>query len=156
MTNPISYDINFILRTIVNFINDITLRTVKIKYVYADDDVSNPKRYDDPSKSYLYGKLILPGKLDGSNIISDNTVYLTYLLDPNIAWGEPDRAKMLYATIDEYILSESRKGLLKNLHIEILRDQKATQQYHEHKSDCRSEDTIRYLYEDTIGLWTPY
>ena len=140
----IEYDNNFILQTLVAWINDITISKLHKHYRFAGDDLES--ELGEPSKSYLNGQFYIDKKT--------NTLYIYYLLDPNIRWGKPDVTEDMYKTINDYILKESKHSLLRDLRIEFLNDEESYTEKHESGSTkCRSEATNRELYDDTISIW---
>ena len=138
----VNYDRQFVLKTLVSWINDVTLAKLKSKYVYAGNDINSNLGY--PSKSYIQGQFYID---------EDNRLYLSYILDPNIIWTMGYESKRIYMAINEYMISKINKSLLQGLKLEILIPEESFVEDHEKTSKCRTEDTNRALHDDTVSVW---
>ena len=138
----VNYDRQFVLKTLVSWINDITLTKIKSKYVYAGDDINS--NLGNPSKSYIQGQFYVD---------EDNRLYLSYVLDPNVIWTMGYESKYIYMAINEYMISKISKSFLQELKLEILIPEESFVEDHEKTSKCRTEDTNRALHDDTVSVW---
>lgn len=142
MYTMVNYDRQFVLKTLVSWINDVTLIKLKSKYVYAGDDINSNIGY--PSKSYIQGQFYID---------DDNRLYLSYILDPNVIWRLGYESKYIYIAINEYMISQINRSLLQGLKLEILIPEESFVEDHEKTSKCRTEDTNRALHDDTVSVW---
>ncbi len=139
----IRYNGQDVVSYLVDWINDITINKLNRKYIYIGDDIGS--NLGPGSKSYIQGQVLIADTLD--------RIYVSYVLDPNIIWENPDRGDKLYDMIDDYILKEYRKTSLKTTTIEILHSDQSRTELHEKNSKCRSAESNTYLYNDTVGIW---
>ena len=143
MALPI-HDPDRIVLMLVSWFNDILIPMVHRRYVYAGNDINS--NVGEPSKSYIQGQFYIDTEY--------NTLYLSYILDPNIIWNNAASTPNIYSRLNEYIVSQSRNNIDTSLRIELLTPENSILEYHEAKSKCRTEELTRYLYDDTVFLWT--
>ncbi len=139
----INYSGQDVVSYLVEWINDITIHNLNRKYVYAGDDIGS--NLGPESRSYIQGQILISKELD--------RIYISYVLDPNIIWNNPDQGDKLYDIIDDYILKAYKKTALKSTTIEILHSDQSRTELHEKHSRCRSSESNTYLYNDTVGIW---
>ena len=100
MALPI-HDPNRIVLMLVSWFNDILIPMVHRRYVYAGNDINS--NVGEPSKSYIQGQFYIDTEY--------NTLYLSYILDPNIIWNNAASAPNIYSRLNEYIVSQSRNNI---------------------------------------------
>ena len=141
----IQFDKKFVLSLIVTWINDATAEYLNRIYRYIGDDLS--KNHEQPSKSYLRGQFYID--------YNTNTIYIRYLLDPSTRWHNPAASPSIYGEINRFLQQTALRSfyLLRQFKVECLFDQQSLCEHHEYDSNCRSEETNRILYDDTVSYW---
>lgn len=138
------HDPDRIVLMLISLFNDVLIPIVHRRYVYAGDNINS--NVGEPSKSYIQGQFYIDTEY--------NTLYLSYILDPNIIWNDAASAANIYDKLNDYIISQSRNNIDSSLKIELVTHENSILEQHEAKSKCRTEELTRYLYDDTAFLWT--
>ena len=125
------YNKDFILETLISWINSVTMKTINKRYEYAGNDLGT--NLGEPSKSYIEGQLFCNDEY--------STVYISLILDPNIIWGYKHNAFDVYSDLIEYFNYIRPSTLLSGINIEMLYSQQSSLKICEAKSKCRTEET---------------
>ena len=142
------YSKEYVQECFIDWINDIMIDKYNTKYEYIGTHIPSDPEYRD--KSFLVGQLYIDN--------DTSTCYIFYTLDPNIIYKDADNALKFYNIINDHLVATSRISLLSSLKIEFLFSTTSSIEWndkdsHGHYSKCRTEETNRKLYDDTIAVW---